>query len=69
MKTFRVIVTRDVTESTMIEPQAESADQANDKALEIARTFARQFNWTRDDSSEDDPYLGDPEGAEEVDES
>lgn len=65
-KRYRVIVTRDTTESTVVDVEASSPEEANTKALAEARDYPGRFDWTPDDGVAGDPYLGDPDGVEEV---
>lgn len=67
MNTYSVIVTRDVTESTVVYVHAKSVEDANEKALDIARD-GPDIEWELDVGScgTQDPYIGDPDGAEIV---
>lgn len=61
MAKFNVLVTRDCTESTIVDVEADSPEEARELALEEARNAAANFDWTRDECSEDAPYLADPD--------
>lgn len=55
MSRYSVILTRDTTESTCIEIEAESAEEANEKALQ---TDPAGLTWTPDDGNiPQPPYL------------
>ena len=66
MNRWKVIVTKDVTMSAVVEVEAETAEQANDKALDIALQGKVLLPWELDDGSGSDPYLGDPDNVEEI---
>lgn len=55
MKKFRVLLTRDVTESGTVEVYADDREGAGDKALELV---ADEVVWSRNDSVGDEMYLG-----------
>lgn len=59
MSQFQVIVTRNVTESTFIKVDADSAAEAEAKALEEMATNGTENEWTVDDGSwdQDSPYV------------
>lgn len=58
MPTFRVIVTRDVTESTVVEVEADTEEQAEDAALDKLRD-GMDAEWEVDDGSwnQASPYV------------
>ena len=58
MPTFRVIVTRDVTESTMVEVMAESEEQAETAALDKLHA-STDAEWQTDEGSwnQGSPYI------------
>lgn len=62
MKTYQVIVTRDITESTVIHVQAKSEEEAHEKAEEMLMD-AHDLNWEIDDCSES---VGSITGCDEV---
>lgn len=62
---FNVTVTRDTTESTTVDVEADSAEEAEAKALDEANQDANAFDWVADDCSGGDPYIGDPGNAAE----
>ena len=66
--TYQVIVTRDTTESCYVEVQAESPQQADDKALEFVRERPHCCKWEINEGNEmnNKPYIGDPGAAEVV---
>jgi hypothetical protein len=61
MKRYRLLVTRNCTESTVVDVSALDKQSAQDKALAEAQSFPERFTWTLDDGSGgcDLPYLGD----------
>jgi hypothetical protein len=68
--TYEVIVTRPATESTLVRVKAGSIEEANDEALRQARNKCDALKWQVNEDNYNDPdeiYLGDEEGAEEVD--
>ena len=70
LKKYRVTVTRDVTESAIIEVEALTPQSASERAILIARGCLEPGQWTRDDCSGSEPYLPDGNNsAEEVDEA
>jgi hypothetical protein len=62
MPRYRVIVTRDTTESAWIIVDAASPEEADEAALEQARDG--DVRWDPDEGNELRPYIGDPEGCE-----
>jgi len=63
MPKFEVVVTRDCTESIVIDVTAENEDDAREVAL--AQTKAKPFEaWERDDCSSSKPYTTGCEEAE-----
>ena len=64
-----VIVTRDITESTVVEIEAESAEAAEAAALESVMDSPCDFRWTPDDGVAGDPYIGAPSEAQEIEEA
>ncbi len=58
MPTYHVTITRDVTESTVVEVEAETEEQAGDTALETLRT-GTETEWEVDDGSwnQGSPYV------------
>lgn len=67
LKRFRVLVTRDITESAEVIVEAVDADSAQIQAVAIARRDPRLV-WIVDDGpTPGRPYIGDEEnGAEEI---
>ncbi|EGO63529.1 hypothetical protein [Acetonema longum] len=65
MKTWDVLVTRDCTESTIIQVQAQTLQEAMDLAVGKAQQDYT-LTWTRD-GSEDIPYIVDDSCVEEND--
>jgi hypothetical protein len=61
MNLYRVLITRNCTESTYVDTTARSRAHAQEKALHEAQDFPERFPWTRDDGSGDSdlPYLAD----------
>lgn len=62
LHTWKVIVTRNITESTTVTVEAANQREAQDKATEIA-VHKHDQNWQVDDGSEGDAYTN---GAELV---
>ena len=56
MRTYEVIVTEDITQSAIIIVQARNVEDAEDKALDKARTEA--CDWEVNDANAVSPYLG-----------
>ena len=65
-KQWRVLLTRDVTISTTLYVEADSAEQANDKALDMALQDKPLLSWDLDDGSASAPYIADPDATEEA---
>lgn len=69
MPKFRVLVTREATESTTVEVTAKNAKKAEEKALEVVGRYGENVDtWEVDDGNQHEVYICD-EGncAEEVD--
>lgn len=66
MPKFNVLVTRDTTESTVIDVVAATKEVAEEAALKEARDHPQRFTWTGDDTLLCDPYVADPQAIEEV---
>lgn len=69
---YRVLVTRDVTESATFRVEASSPEEAAERALMDARRgtpypIVSGYNpvWERDDCTGGEPYLADPDEAVE----
>lgn len=56
MAKFNILITRDVTESTSVDVEADSLAEAIGKALHEARAAPHEFDWTRDDCMGGEPY-------------
>lgn len=56
MAKFIILITRDVTESTRVDVEAETQTEAIAKALREAREAPHEFDWTRDDCIGGEPY-------------
>ena len=52
MKTFKVCLTRDITESAVVEVQAKDEDEARDKALDMAGEVDFAEDFAANDSCE-----------------
>ena len=65
MPWYNVLVTRDATESTTITLEAESAEAANEQALQKANDSLVD-DWSLDDGNWHKPYLPDPDSTEET---
>lgn len=64
---WSVRVTRDVTESTDVIVEADTVQEANDKALVIAGRYGENLgNWELDEGNDHEVYLPDPESTEPV---
>jgi|SoiMethySBSTD1v2_1073268.scaffolds.fasta_scaffold371176_3 hypothetical protein len=63
---YRVIVTRDATESVAVCVLATSPAEADERALLIARMGNPIMKWELDEGNSHDPYIGAPGEAEEV---
>jgi hypothetical protein len=65
---YLVRVTSDTTVSTMVDVEADSKEEAEDKAYQEANNSPENFDWVQDEGNALQPYLaGDPgENAEEV---
>ncbi len=61
---WEVMVTRDVTESVLVEVEAETPKLADELALERARNG--ELEWQRNDCWPGDPYVGDDEAGTET---
>lgn len=61
MPKYNVLVTRDCTESTTVDVEADDPEEAKEKALNEALYRGHLFDWTPDDGSGggDTPYLAD----------
>ena len=59
-KRYSVIITRDTTESTTVDVEAEDKEAAAEKALDEAMMHPERFDWVLNEgNSPADPYLGD----------
>ena len=68
-RVYEVILTRPATESTLIRVEANSIEEANDAALKQARIKGDALKWEVNEDNykdSDEIYVGDEEGAEEV---
>lgn len=63
------LVTQDATASARIGVEAETADQARDAILSLARSPAGQAMFELDEGNEPRPYFGDPDNLEQLDEA
>jgi hypothetical protein len=61
MPTYRIIVTRDVTESCVVTVSAADAAKAQVKALESVWNSPHGMDWEPDDCVGGDPYVTDCE--------
>lgn len=62
MAKFNILITRDVTESTIVDVDAETYADAVAAALSEASRAAHEFDWTRDDCMGGEPYCTDDVG-------
>lgn len=61
MPKYRVVLTRDATESCDVIVEADNPQQANEAALEQAGSYGENFEtWTLDDGNMHRVYLPDP---------
>ena len=68
MKKYRVLVTRETTEYALIEVEAVTPQDANEKALDAAQE-GNPLEWCVSDDASGEICLGDPDGdPEEVEE-
>ena len=59
-KRYSVIITRDTTESTTVDAEAEDKEGAAEKALEEATMHPERFDWVMNEGNPPtEPYLGD----------
>lgn len=67
MKNWVVRLCRDTTESVDVEVEAETADEANDKALAKAGKYGNNVRgWEGDDCVNGPPYIPDQSLTEEI---
>lgn len=59
---FTVIVTRDVTQSSVVEIEADDQEQAEDMALGLGRD---EYDWELDDINDPKPYVTSCEESDE----
>lgn len=59
MPKFFVTVTRDTTESTIVDVEAPTKHEAIAKALAEARDNPGAFDWEADECVAGEPYIGD----------
>jgi hypothetical protein len=59
MAKFNILVTRDCTETTTVDVEAVTLEEAKAKALEEANNEPWSFEWVHDDNSGDqsEPYV------------
>jgi hypothetical protein len=73
MKKFRILATRDASESRVLVVPAESTEEAYEKlheeGLDAGIEKYATTEWALDEGNYQRPYLGDPEGFEEVPEA
>ncbi len=63
MAKYLVTVTRNTTESTIVDVEAADANEANIRAIEEARNNPSAFNWVADEGNFAEPYLPDPDST------
>ncbi len=64
MKRFKILITRDVTESVVVEVNAENQNAAEDAALKGDFRKWAALKWERDENSEAEPYATDGDEME-----
>lgn len=65
---WKVMLTREASESTEVEVDADTQEQANEKALEVAGKHGENLDtWELDEGNLHEVYLPDPDSTEEVD--
>ena len=65
MPKFNVTVTRDTTESTVVDVEADDIEHAKALALAEAHDEPGKFTWVEDDCVAGEPYLADPDNCVE----
>lgn len=61
MPRFSVLLTRDATESTTVEVEADTPEQAEEKALQqVGRYGENNTTWTLDEGNSHEVYCPDP---------
>ena len=70
MPKFLVPITRDCTETTMVDVVAKNAEAARDAALAEAIQSPENFDWTHDDCSgnQSEPYFAGGIDVDEIEE-
>lgn len=64
---FEVRLTRDCTQSTDVVVEADTAEQANEKALEMAGSQGQHLDtWELDEGNHYEVYLPDPESTRSI---
>lgn len=68
---YLVPITRDCTETTNIDVEANSPEEARDKALEEANESPGNFDWTADECSgnQADPYFAGDDDLDAIEET
>lgn len=71
MPKFNVPVTRECTQTTMVDVEAANVEEAVAKAVEEASSEHYNFEWTLDDNSGDsnEPYFAGDDDYESVEEA
>lgn len=64
---YFVTITRDTTESTRVDVEASSPEEARRLALDEANSDPNAFDWVQDDAFGGDPYLADPDAELDTD--
>ena len=66
---YEVLLTRDATESCCVEVDAESPEDAEEKAMAMAGRYGEKlYNWELDEGNCHDVYVSDdPESTQEID--
>lgn len=60
MARYYVTVTRDCTETTVVDVEADGPDEAEANALDEAGSHPSRFDWVRDECSEGEAYIPAP---------
>lgn len=65
---FTVPITRDTTETTMVDVEAATALEARDKALLEVQQYPERFEFTPDDCTGGEPYFAGDDDLESIEE-
>ena len=67
---YNVPITRDCTETTIVDVEADSPEEARDKALAEAEASPEEFEWTADECSgnQAEPYFAGDDDLDAIEE-